>query len=135
MTPHTPESSLQALLRLALPLVPSLLSPWRPRFPFGIILYDEALPSALAFLLLLIPGGFIYPPLLFGFSAIIRDRAREGSYAAVHERASGKEAGANPNEILGCVSLREWPFPPFLSTCVIHKTYTGSLYKHVSARA
>lgn len=83
MTPNAQESSPQALLCRLL-LVPSLLSPWRPRFPFGIILY-EALPSALAFLLLLIPGRFIYPPLLFGFSAIIRDRAREGSYSAVHE--------------------------------------------------
>lgn len=84
MTPNTHESSPQALLRLVLLLVPSLLSPWRPRFPFSIIL-DEALPSALAFLLLLIPGRFIYLPLLFGFSAIVRDGAREGSYAAMHD--------------------------------------------------
>lgn len=53
-----------------------------------------ALPSALEFLLLLIPERLIYLPLLFEFSEIIRARTRR---AAVEPCLSSKEASANPN--------------------------------------
>lgn len=54
----------------------------------------EALSLALEFLRLLIPGRFIYLPVLFEFSAIIRDRTQEGSWGVIDERQGSQ---CNPN--------------------------------------
>lgn len=66
------------------PIGPQTLITMETSVPFRHHPY-EALPFALEFLFLLIPGRLIYLPLLFEFSAIIRDRTWEGSYGVMHE--------------------------------------------------
>lgn len=89
LLPNSQESSPASPAPPSAPIGPQPLITMETLVPFQHHLY-EALPSALEFLLLLIPGRLIYLPQVFEFSAIMRDRAREGSCGVMHEQQGSR---------------------------------------------
>lgn len=127
MTPNSHESSTQVLLRLQLSLVPCLLSPWRPKFPFSIILRKLCYQPWSSFFPIDLKKAYLSSSPLWVFSDFFFFLESGHGKAAAESCMNSKEASGTLISLC-CMSLSERLF----RHCAYKYTYIHIyLYTHL----